>query len=74
MNINKICTYEPIYLDVCHDNLLIKPDMKKVALQLAEYMLQNGFIFTHGPYRGSESDIYRYTFLVQTFKRKEDIP
>lgn len=54
------------------DKLL--PDIRLVAKELAEYLLENGFIATHGPTQRLYSDEYEFTFYLNIFKPHRQLP
>lgn len=53
---------------------LFKLDKKYVAAQIAEYILENGFIAEHGFIRSSNEDTFEYRFSMWALKPQRGFP
>lgn len=82
INLTKIISPEPIYIRVAltpdaaknPEAIKFALDKRKIALELANHLLENGFIFEHGPQMDFESDLINYRFVLHAYKRQEKLP
>lgn len=51
-----------------------RPDMRKVAIALAEYMLQNGLIISHEAIRRIDIDGLDYRFYFYCLEKQVGLP